>query len=111
MKKSDIFVMYNLIGGNIKFAALHDEKARKEIMDLFRSLRRAVGPIEDELKITETAAAQGSIEEMRNKILEEEYKGEELQKVSEDTIVSALAESGCNLPLLVVINAFKEVII
>lgn len=108
MKKSDIFVMYNLIGGNVKFVALSDEKTRKDIITLFRALRKAIGPIEDELKITETPSAQGSVEEVRNNILSEPYQGEALPKISEDTIVNAFSESGCNLPLLVVLNAFKE---
>ena len=110
MKKSDVFVMYNLIGGRIKFSALKNEKVRKDMMNLFRSLRKAIGPIEDELKITETPSTMGEAEDIKNNILEEEYAGEPLVKVDEDSIVNAFADSGVDLPILAVLNTFNPVI-
>ena len=110
MKKSEVFIMYNLIGGRVKFSALSNEKVRKEMISLFRSLRKAISPIEDELKITETPASQGNAEEMRRNILDEEYSGEEIIKISEDSLVTAFAESGVDLPILAVLNTFNPVL-
>ena len=110
MKKSEVFVMYNLIGGRIKFSALKNEKVRKDMMTLFRSLRKAIGPIEDELKITETPSTMGETEAVRNDILDEEYKGEPIVKVDEDSIVNAFADSGVDLPILAVLNTFNQAI-
>lgn len=111
MKKREVLIMYNLLGGRIKFVSLQDANVRADIMKLFRALRTAVTSIEDELKILEAPAMQGATESAQNEILAEEAEGVALPLIPEDSIVTAFAESGVDLPISVVLNTFKTVLI
>lgn len=109
MKKSEVISIYSFLGNNIKMSALSKEEVRNAIIKLIRELKKSADEIFNELKVVNEPAFDGNKEEVQNKILEEDYPNN-FTKVDEDVLLTAIAESKVEIPVLAVLNSFKEII-
>ena len=107
MTKSEVISIYSFLGNGIKMSALSSKETRDNILLLIRELRKAATGIFDELKVTEEPAIEGNAKEVQDKILAEPYEGT-FTKIDEDTLLTAIAESKVDIPILTALNSFKE---
>ena len=107
MTKSEVISIYSFLGNGLKMSALSSKETRDSVLLLIRELRKAATGIFDELKVTEEPAFDGDSKEVQNKILAETYDGT-FTKIDEDTLLTAIAESKIEVPILTALNSFKE---
>lgn len=109
MKNNEVVALYTFLGNGIKMSALSEEKTRDSILKLIRELRKASTQIFDELKVSEEPAFSENQKEVQEKVLNEECTVE-FTKLDEDVLLTAIAESKIDVPVLAVLNSFKELI-
>ena len=109
MKKNEVVSIYSFLGNGIKMNVLSSEETRTALVGLIRELRKAAAEIFEELKVVEEPAFEGNKEEVRNSIMNEEYKGT-FTKIDEDVLLTAIAESKIDVPILTVLNSFEEIV-
>lgn len=109
MKKSEVISIYSFLGNGLKMSALSKEETRVALIKLIRELRKAATAIFDELKVVDEPAFDGDKTEVQNKILAEDYDGT-FTKVDEDILLTAIAESKVDIPVLTALNSFGEIV-
>lgn len=109
MTKSEVISIYSFLGNGIKMSALSSKETRDSILLLIRELRKAANTIFDELKVTHEPAIDEDTKEVQNKILAEPYDGT-FTKIDEDTLLTAIAESKIDVPVLTALNSFNELL-
>ena len=109
MRKSEVITIYSFLGNGIKMSALSSPETRKAFLTLMREMKKAAEDIYNELKVVEEPAFEGNREEVKEKILEEPCEMK-FTKIKEDLLMTAIAESKLDVPILAVLNSFNEII-
>lgn len=109
MTKENIITCYQFLGNNVKIGALSDADIRSAFIRFFRQLRKAALPIMEELKAVSEPPLDQAPEEVNKQILAEEVEGE-LPKITEECLLSVLAENKLNVPVVAILNSFDEML-
>lgn len=105
MKKKEIIEVFSFLANGVKLKALADKTMRSEFIKFYRELRKIADPITKELNSTFEPPLGDASEEARKQILGEEVE-EALPKISEECLLDALAESGSEAPVELILNVF-----
>lgn len=86
--------------------ALSDAEVRQAFIRFFRGLRQIANPIMDEIAATAQPPLDQAADEVNRQILGEEVTTE-LPKVKEEMLMTFLAESKVEVPVIAVLNSFE----
>lgn len=106
MTKESLITCYQFLGNNVKMAALSDAGVRQEFIRFFRGLRQVANPIMEEIAATSQPPLDQAADEVYRQILGEEVTAE-LPKIKEEMLMTFLAESKVEVPVIAVLNSFE----
>ncbi len=109
MTKENIITCYQFLGNNVKIGALSDAEIRSAFIRFFRQLRKIALPIMEELKAVFEPPLDQAADEVNRQILLEEVTTE-LPKIKEEILMTFLAESKVEVPVIAILNSFEELL-